>query len=358
MRLSRFPGKSEPDPPLQVTIPRYASGVRPTVHSPQSAEASTRPNGQTVEADGVSFRPPVRLRLWPVVTVVGLALPLLVGTATLAAWSLAFLEGDGSGWRDEATLRRLSRTRFGFLVTVILPQFVMVSPAIIAALCSPRGLIDRLSLRRGHWPLWAWAAAALTTPLIAMTSGLITTWIFGESDGLRRAGDLFQSVGQGGFAVVVALAIGMTPAICEELLFRGYAQTRLLRMMPAWIAVGLTAIIFAAFHMDPVHAVAVFPLGLYLGGLVRHSGSIFPAMLAHFANNSISVALLVSSPRPVDGELPLPPPAVLVAILAVLATSFFSSLATIYAFVNFPPIPPGKFNTPADAAPTADDHSG
>ncbi len=39
--------------------------------------------------------------------------------------------------------------------------------------------------------------------------------------------------------------------------------------------------------MDLVHVIAVFPLGLYLGWITLQSGSLFPAMIGHFVNNSI-----------------------------------------------------------------------
>ena len=72
---------------------------------------------------------------------------------------------------------------------------------------------------------------------------------------------MFRSHGQNGFLFPLALMIGATPAICEELLFRGYIQTRLVRSLGPLLGVGIASFLFAAFHLDLVHVIAVFPLG-------------------------------------------------------------------------------------------------
>jgi membrane protease YdiL (CAAX protease family) len=91
--------------------------------------------------------------------------------------------------------------------------------------------------------------------------------------------------------------IGATPAICEELLFRGYVQTRLTRTVGPAVGILISSVLFAAVHMDWVHIIAVFPLGLFLGFVSWRSGSLYPAMLGHFINNVISVIAVVYAPQ-------------------------------------------------------------
>jgi membrane protease YdiL (CAAX protease family) len=87
------------------------------------------------------------------------------------------------------------------------------------------------------------------------------------------------------FAVV---ALGIGPGIGEELFFRGFLQSML---GDHWrrAAIPLAAGAFALAHVDPVHAAAAFPLGLYLGALRCRTGSTLGAILAHAANNSLAV---------------------------------------------------------------------
>ena len=113
------------------------------------------------------------------------------------------------------------------------------------------------------------------------------------------------------------MMIGATPAICEELLFRGYIQTRLAKSFGPILGVGIASLLFAAFHLDLVHVVAVFPLGLFLGWVSWQSGSLFPAILGHFVNNVISVVGVVLAPEDEPEMLALPAVAFTLGILLV-----------------------------------------
>jgi hypothetical protein len=51
------------------------------------------------------------------------------------------------------------------------------------------------------------------------------------------------------------------------------------------------AVVFSAFHMDPVGFVARFELGLLFGLLYWKTGSLWPAVMAHAANNITTTVL-------------------------------------------------------------------
>ncbi|MEO6437323.1 MAG: CPBP family intramembrane glutamic endopeptidase, partial [Tepidisphaeraceae bacterium] len=69
--------------------------------------------------------------------------------------------------------------------------------------------------------------------------------------------------------------------ICEETLFRGPIQTGLLRRLPTWPAITVAAILFAAAHLDLYGMPVRTFLGILLGWIVVHTGSVFPAMVMH-----------------------------------------------------------------------------
>jgi sodium transport system permease protein len=86
-----------------------------------------------------------------------------------------------------------------------------------------------------------------------------------------------------------------TPAVCEELVFRGVLLQSLGREMRGWHAVVLSAAVFGAFHLSFETALRFLPtafIGLLMGWVVWHSRSIFASMLMHFINNAFVVMLL------------------------------------------------------------------
>ncbi len=91
-----------------------------------------------------------------------------------------------------------------------------------------------------------------------------------------------------GFAVFVILATVMA-GICEESLFRGAIQGTLERKGPRR-AVIYTAILFAAFHLNPWEFVPILFLGVMFGLIVVRTGSLLPAMVAHACNNLLAFA--------------------------------------------------------------------
>lgn len=92
---------------------------------------------------------------------------------------------------------------------------------------------------------------------------------------------------------LAAVAAGLAP-LCEELTFRGYVQSTLsLRRRPA-LAIAASALLFAALHLDPVRFPALLVLGGVFGWLTWRSGSIWPAIAAHAANNGLAAGLLLA----------------------------------------------------------------
>jgi len=88
---------------------------------------------------------------------------------------------------------------------------------------------------------------------------------------------------------LVLLAIGLAPALGEELLFRGFLLRWLATRTSGPAAVLGSAALFGALHLDPVHGVAAFLLGAYLGALAWHAGSVRGPMVCHAVNNTLAV---------------------------------------------------------------------
>jgi len=89
--------------------------------------------------------------------------------------------------------------------------------------------------------------------------------------------------------------IAVLPAVCEELLFRGWLQSAFLGKRPSRqrmiVAVVAQAAVFALFHLIPERMPQIFVLGLVLGWLVLTTRSLLPAIACHLAHNSMPLLL-------------------------------------------------------------------
>lgn len=85
--------------------------------------------------------------------------------------------------------------------------------------------------------------------------------------------------------------IALVPAFAEEILFRGYILRAFEKSGGVIIAVLLSSLIFALFHLQLTNILPLATLGAVMGLLTWLSGSIWPAVLAHFVNNGAAVVM-------------------------------------------------------------------
>ena len=90
-------------------------------------------------------------------------------------------------------------------------------------------------------------------------------------------------------ASFIIFVVAVTPAICEEIFFRGYIQNSLEQKWKPFWSILVTAVFFGLFHFNPYGLVALIILGAYLGFAAHTSNSIFVSMVIHFTNNFVSV---------------------------------------------------------------------
>lgn len=88
--------------------------------------------------------------------------------------------------------------------------------------------------------------------------------------------------------LIIVIVIAITPAICEEFLFRGLVFKNFEKIIPESKAVFFTGLLFALFHFHPFNLIPLTVLGIFLTFIVYHSGSIYTAIVCHFINNFIS----------------------------------------------------------------------
>ncbi len=140
----------------------------------------------------------------------------------------------------------------------------------------------------------------------------------------NTSGELLFNAVQQSTSAEMALAvftIALAVPLMEELLFRGFLWNLGEYWLPPWVVLILTSLMFAVFHMSPAHVLGVLLHAFFLGWLRMHSGSIWPSVLAHVANNGLAVVLFSLS----DGD-----EAMSAVAIAVMAIGGFLGISTAF----------------------------
>lgn len=117
--------------------------------------------------------------------------------------------------------------------------------------------------------------------------------------------------------------VAVVPAFCEEIMFRGYIMRALERSWGILAGIVVSGLLFGMFHLQLPNLLPLALIGIVLAFMTWLSGSIWPAVLAHFINNGAAVLLGSTYPELAFVEMSaesLPPVWALVisVILAVI----------------------------------------
>lgn len=128
-------------------------------------------------------------------------------------------------------------------------------------------------------------------PIVLGTLGAIAvsfgvTQLGVEPEGVKQAMEIAREPAK--FAASLFVMAVLAPLV-EEAVFRGLLYGWIAGRwgtVAAWL---VSSVLFAAAHVEPAHAILVLPLGLWFGWLRRHTGSLWPSLVAHMANNGLAV---------------------------------------------------------------------
>jgi len=244
---------------------------------------------QRVEAAG--DLPARRPRVWPVFVgfVVCLVLDAFVVAMVVVAIAVYQHAGADPAKADfSSDLDALINSPTAIWVSLVITSLILAAVAIGGALLSPVPLRERLNLHRPHITWFGMLLAIAGT----LAVGTIFTAIDGfgvlpKSETLTEIGEFIEESTPIGFLFSI-LMIGLAPGLDEELMFRGYMQTRLVERWGAAVGILITSILFGVLHLDLVQGAFAAGMGLLLGYLTLRVRSIVPAMICHAVNNTIS----------------------------------------------------------------------
>lgn len=239
--------------------------------------------------------PPPKPRVWTVFLAlfVGLALTVVVQIVVVAGfvtWQIS--QGVKPDEMSKQLSQRLS-TPMMFILLAAGAQVSFLAAAVVPAWLSPVPLRERLGLlpTQMPWTVYPLAAMASLFPLAIGFSlaGLLTLILPADPS----VAHLFENMSLPMFAAFI-LFIATVPAVVEELLFRGYLQRRLLERWSPTVAIGVTSVLFALYHVMPHAIVAVLPVGIWFGVVAWRTGSVYPGILCHaFVNGSVNLYRLI-----------------------------------------------------------------
>lgn len=93
-------------------------------------------------------------------------------------------------------------------------------------------------------------------------------------------------------ALSVWIVVALTPALCEEVLFRGAVQFSFEKKMRLRWAFLLSGGIFSFFHLNPVTFIPLAFLGTYFSVITWRGNSLGYAIAAHATNNTMAVVAM------------------------------------------------------------------
>jgi membrane protease YdiL (CAAX protease family) len=93
--------------------------------------------------------------------------------------------------------------------------------------------------------------------------------------------------------ILLVVILGLGAPIVEEIFYRGLLQRSLVRRIGQPLGVGVSALVFAASHLQPLQFPALLLFGIVLGVLAERYGRLGPAIAAHMVFNLTAVVSLL-----------------------------------------------------------------
>ncbi len=181
-----------------------------------------------------------------------------------------------------------------------LPQFLTLTLLVLAPVAiltatlagSPRATL-LLRPARGTAVLLAGLLAVTLYPLGLRVTEFIQ-WLYpihepmrAQLEGIQRIIASAPSVWQ-----IVAL-LALTPAICEELAFRGFILSGLRHRGGKWSAILISSLLFGVTHGILQQSLSATLVGMVLGYIAVQTGSLLPGIVFHLVYNTLGLSTLI-----------------------------------------------------------------
>jgi uncharacterized protein len=181
------------------------------------------------------------------------------------------------------------------ILGTVVQDACLVGAALLFSRAVERPRPWHFGLRRARlWPAVGWSAVAWFG-FYAFTAAFVAALgLHPEDDSLPQELGVENSAVA---LVAVAFLVSVIAPVCEEFFFRGYFYGALRNWRGIWPAAVITGIVFGAIHAgssDPAYLVPLAVFGLALCLLYERTGSLYPCIGLHCANNSLAFGVTQS----------------------------------------------------------------
>lgn len=179
----------------------------------------------------------------------------------------------------------------GTVVTILTTEYgFFLVPTLLLVVVFRFPMKETLALRRPP-VLGVLAAVLIGSSAWAVAGGVLIRLLPPPESLVKALEKLLLLDGKPASLWVVWLVIGVTPALCEEVFFRGFVLSGL-RRLGMWPAVLTCALLFGLAHSSIYRLMPTMFIGLLLTWLVWRTGSIWTSIIAHTLNNGIAATLV------------------------------------------------------------------
>lgn len=181
-------------------------------------------------------------------------------------------------------------TTYGILISYPL----MFIPAMLYASAKSRrneGFIESYTVDNNNFGSHKGITMAFVATVLAIATAFIIDPVGRLLPDMSEEMEALMKQLLGGPAWVTLISVSIFAPFFEEWLCRGVVLRGLLKKVgPAW-AIIISALFFAAIHMNLWQAIPAFIMGLVFGYVYYKTGSLKLTMLMHCVNNTLSVAV-------------------------------------------------------------------
>lgn len=178
-----------------------------------------------------------------------------------------------------------------FVVTTLVVQLALIAtPALLMAIMLTKSPSRTLLLRLPYWPTVVGAGLlAIAIHPLATWLGVGVTQLYPPGPELVKMDGMMRDLIHGISPVSLVLLFAVTPAICEELFFRGFLLSGLRHLGHQWGAIAISAMFFGIVHLILQQSITAAIIGMVIGYLAIKTDSLLPCFVFHAVHNSLGV---------------------------------------------------------------------
>ncbi len=193
---------------------------------------------------------------------------------------------------DRADIFSVRQDREFLTATLVVQEVILVAAVWFFVAARYRATRAQLGLRAFDLPLGCGLSFVLwLASYVIRFCYVAAAFALGYRIGAQSVVNALSTTGIG--LLVTFVVAGVVAPIAEEVFFRGVLYGGLRARIGSAPALLVSAVVFTALHLSLELFVPIFVLGIFLAYLYQKTGSLYPGILLHSANNVVAVIALV-----------------------------------------------------------------